>query len=212
MLTLVIETATERAIVALVQDGTVLYMAGLPVGFHNSKYLVPKIEEAFFESGKKINDLNCITVGTGPGSYTGIRVGVSVAKTLSYARKIPMVGVGTLESFIPNNDCDFCTILDARLSGFYVLKGKKLLNKITFQKTPEICTETDLIKFLEGVEVLVTPIVSSLNLRLERLYPENKWEWNETAPDPLEMARSAQNKLKQGQYSLDGSLEITYLK
>ena len=212
MLTLVIETATERAIVSLVRDGTYLYLAGLPVGFHNSKYLVPKIEEAFFESGKTINDLNGIAIGIGPGSYTGIRVGVAVAKTLSYARKIPMMGVGTLESFIPNYDCAFCSILDAKLSGFYVLKGKRILNRLTFQGTPEICTEGALEQFLDGVDVLVTPIVSTLKQKVEKGYPGNKWVWHETAPDALEMAKNAHEKLKQGQYSLDGSLEIIYLK
>ncbi|HEY4832366.1 MAG TPA: tRNA (adenosine(37)-N6)-threonylcarbamoyltransferase complex dimerization subunit type 1 TsaB [Waddliaceae bacterium] len=212
MLALVIETATERAVVALVQDNNYLYMAGLPVGFHNSKYLVPKIEEAFFEARKTPNDLNAIAVGAGPGSYTGVRVGVAVAKTLSYASKIPMVGVGTLESFIPNNECSFCAILDAKLSGFYVLKGKRFLNKVTFQGTPEICGEASLKQFLEGIDVLVTPVVSTLNQKVERVCPGNKWVWYETAPDALEMARSANEKLKQGQYSLDGSLEIIYLK
>lgn len=212
MLTLVIETATERAVAALVQDGAYLYVAGLPFGFHNSKYLVPKIEEAFLESQKSPKDLNAIIVGAGPGSYTGIRVGVAVAKTLSYTCKIPMVGVGTLESFIPSSDCSFCSILDAKLSGFYVLKGKRSSNKITFEGTPKICSDSSLKKFLEGVDVLVTPVTAALSQKVEKFYPENKLVWYETAPDALEMARRADDKLKQGQYSLDGSLEIIYLK
>jgi tRNA threonylcarbamoyladenosine biosynthesis protein TsaB len=212
MNTLVIETATERAVIALLQDDTYLYFAPLPTGFHNSKYLIPKIEEAFFETGKTPSDLNAIIVGIGPGSYTGIRVGVAAAKTLSYVSKIPLVGVNTLESLIPNRDCTFCSILDAKLSGFYVLKGKRFLNKLAFQGSPEICSSTTLKQFLEGVDLLVTPVISTLNTKIEKLYMGNKLMWYETAPDPLAMAQSAKVKLKQGQYSLDGSLDIIYLK
>lgn len=212
MLALVIETATERAIVAIVKDNTCLYMAGLPFGFHNSKFLVPKIDEAFYEIQKTPYDLNAIVVGNGPGSYTGIRVGATVAKTLSYTCKIPLIGISTLESFVPDHDGTFCSILDAKFSGFYVLKGSKSSGIVTYQGEPQICEPSALNQFLLGVEVLVTPYAEVLQQKIRKLIPEKEWEWQETAPDPLVLARRATSQLENENYSLDGSVEILYLR
>ena len=212
MLTLLIETCTERAIVAIIKDEHCCYMAGLPYGLHNSRFLVPKVEEGLQCVGKKPQDLDLVAVGVGPGSYTGIRAGTIVAKSLSYSCKVPLVGVCTLEGFIPDCDGSFAAILDAKMAGSYILKGNRSKGVITYLSEPTVCPLEDLQEQLEEVDILVSPHCLTLQEKIEELYPGAKWSWQETAPDPIHMARRAEEKWAEGKYSLDGSLEILYLR
>lgn len=212
MLTLLIETCTERAIVAIIEDGHCCYMAGLPYGLHNSRFLVPKIEEGFQCVGKKPQDLKLVAVGVGPGSYTGIRVGTIVAKSISYSCKVPLVGVCTLKGFIPDCDGSFAAILDAKMAGSYILKGNRSKDVITYLSQPKVCRLEDLKEQLDGVDTLVSPHCLALREKIEEITPDAKWSWQETAPDPIHMVQCAKGKWAEGKYSLDGSLEILYLR
>ena len=87
---LLIDTATERGIVSIFDQETQLFHADLPYGLNNSKHLLPKIQEGLLSLGLEPKDLHCIACGTGPGSYTGMRVGAMTAKTLSFALEIPL--------------------------------------------------------------------------------------------------------------------------
>ncbi len=68
---------------------------------HLSERLIDDIDLLLISSNLTIQDIGCVAVGIGPGSYTGIRIGLMTAKTLSIALTIPIVGVSTFESFLP---------------------------------------------------------------------------------------------------------------
>ena len=94
-----IETATKNCSVALAKDGnTVLCKELSTEGFSHAEKLHVFIEEIIAETGVSINDLNAIAVSSGPGSYTGLRIGVSAAKGLSFSLNIPLISVDTLTS------------------------------------------------------------------------------------------------------------------
>lgn len=212
MLSLVIETCTERAIVAFVEDGHCLFMAGLPYGFHNSRFLVPKIDEGFECIKKQPQDLDFIVVGVGPGSYTGIRVGATVAKTMSYSCKVPLVGISTLECFLPDCDGSFAAILDAKMAGTHFLKGDCKGDLITYTSPPEICKLEELTEKLSDVATLVCPHGPALRKKIEEVCPDAKWSWLETGPDPIRMSQLGKEKLDRGEYTQDGSLELLYMR
>ncbi|MGC9468796.1 MAG: tRNA (adenosine(37)-N6)-threonylcarbamoyltransferase complex dimerization subunit type 1 TsaB [Anaerolineae bacterium] len=94
---LAIDTATHRASIAL-HDGAVLRAECTweSVNRHTVT-LLPRIVELLASSDLSATDLTAIGICIGPGSYTGVRIGVSVAKGLASARKLPMVGVSTLD-------------------------------------------------------------------------------------------------------------------
>lgn len=116
MTVLIIDTTTERGIIALgTMSGEIIAEKKLPAGFQNSDHLFPAMQEL----GVKATDLLLIICATGPGSYTGIRVGAVVAKTLSFTHKIPLVGVCTLEGF-PQP-----ALIDAKMGGAYILHDGK---------------------------------------------------------------------------------------
>ena len=93
-----IETATKNCSVALAKDGkTIVCKEIAEEGYSHAERLHVFIEEVIKEAGITLNDLSAIAVSQGPGSYTGLRIGVSAAKGLCYALNIPLVSVDTLQ-------------------------------------------------------------------------------------------------------------------
>ncbi|MFE3866804.1 tRNA (adenosine(37)-N6)-threonylcarbamoyltransferase complex dimerization subunit type 1 TsaB [Flavobacterium sp. LS2P90] len=94
-----IETATKNCSVALAREGkTILCKEIAEEGYSHAERLHVFIEEIIAEAGITVNDLVAIAVSQGPGSYTGLRIGVSAAKGLSYALDIPLIAVDTLKT------------------------------------------------------------------------------------------------------------------
>ncbi|MBG6186356.1 tRNA (adenosine(37)-N6)-threonylcarbamoyltransferase complex dimerization subunit type 1 TsaB [Flavobacterium sp. CAN_S2] len=94
-----IETATKNCSVALAKDGkTILCKEIAEEGYSHAERLHVFIEAIIKEAGIALQDLSAIAVSQGPGSYTGLRIGVSAAKGLCYALDIPLIAVDTLQA------------------------------------------------------------------------------------------------------------------
>ena len=93
-----IETATKNCSVTLAKEGrTILCKEIAEEGYSHAERLHVFIEEIIKEAGITFQDLSAIAVSQGPGSYTGLRIGVSAAKGLCYALEIPLIAVDTLQ-------------------------------------------------------------------------------------------------------------------
>ncbi len=93
-----IETATRNCSVSLAKDGeTILCEEIAEEGYSHAEKLHVFIEDILKETGVNVRDLKAIAVSKGPGSYTGLRIGVSTAKGLCYALGIPLISVDTLQ-------------------------------------------------------------------------------------------------------------------
>jgi len=214
MIQLIIETATERGVIALIDQGQVLFHSELPFGYNNSKYVVPVIAEGLKKCGLSVEQLTMIAVGIGPGSYTGIRVGVIVAKTLAMARDLPLIGVCSLEGFLFPQEGLFASVMDAKIGGVYLLSGERTGSHVRYDGKPEICEMQNISERLgvRGITQLVTPYAQQLRTKFHGVSPENPWEWVEAAPDPNRIARIAQEKYLKGEFALDRHLDILYLR
>lgn len=212
MRTLVIETSTERGMVAFLDGGQLLCHAELPFGFNNSKFLIPTLEHQLKNQKLSVKDFGLIAVGVGPGSYTGIRVGATVAKALAYACNIPLVGICSLEGFYPSNEGVFTAMIDAKIGGAYFLKGNITKGICTFTAPPQVCPLEDLEVLLDGVKTIVTPYSAIIKPKLHALLPAAAFEWEEKGPDPLHMGLSAIRKFENGEASFDSSLELLYMR
>jgi tRNA threonylcarbamoyladenosine biosynthesis protein TsaB len=94
-----LETSTTNCSVSLVKDGEILTLKELnSANYSHAEKLHVFIDEVMRESGKQMQDLDAIAVSKGPGSYTGLRIGVSAAKGLCYALDKPLISVSTLKS------------------------------------------------------------------------------------------------------------------
>lgn len=125
-----LETATTNCSVALSEGVVLLCKKELNNGYTHNENLNLFIEEVLKRSEKEYAQLDAISVSMGPGSYTGLRIGVSTAKGLAYALDIPVIGVETLDAFSRNNQVknfEGCRIpmLDARRMEVYSAIFKK---------------------------------------------------------------------------------------
>lgn len=111
MLILAIETSTLTSSVALLKNGSLAAELSIHTKKTHSEMLMPNIEQMLVLAGADRKDLSAVAVSIGPGSFTGLRIGLSTAKALAYALNIPIVGVPTLTALAYN-----CPIPGALLS------------------------------------------------------------------------------------------------
>lgn len=207
---LLLETSTERSVIGLVDCGAVLFERQLPPGLNNSKLLALAVHEGLKEAGLQVADLGAVATGIGPGSYTGIRVGVMLAKTLAYAANLPLIGMCTLQCFTPPSEGPFAVVIDAKISGAYVITGLKKNGQVVFNDEPQVVALPDLKAKLEGIDTLLTPQAKQLRAKLEPSFINAAW--HELAPDLKQMGQLAEKKMLSGQFVLDGALELLYLR
>lgn len=98
MLIVTIETCTDTSTLGLVRDGAVLAEAAFPARHTLVRRLIPRLEWLLAEAGLSRADLQAVAVSLGPGSFTGVRIGLAAAKTLAQWGKIALAGIPTLEA------------------------------------------------------------------------------------------------------------------
>lgn len=98
MKTLALETSAKSVSVAVTENGTLLAQAYQDRGLTHSVTLMPLLDGMLKTAGLTLDDMDIIAVAQGPGSFTGIRIGVSAAKGLAWAKALPCCGVSTLEA------------------------------------------------------------------------------------------------------------------
>jgi tRNA threonylcarbamoyladenosine biosynthesis protein TsaB len=122
---LALETSGPIASVALTVAGGEAYRIGGEQNLAHLTTLLPMIDSLLVEAGLTVSDINIIAVSAGPGSFTGIRIGVATARALAQALKIKLIKVPTLETFIFTGDAPrhsgriVCPVFDARRDQVY---------------------------------------------------------------------------------------------
>ncbi len=117
MLVLAIDTSTRVGGIAIVNEGGVISEIRLSVSIEYSERLLPEIDHLLELSGISINDIELFAISKGPGSFTGLRVGMSTVKGLAFATGRPVITVSTLEALawnMPFARFPVCPVIDAR--------------------------------------------------------------------------------------------------
>ena len=141
MLILSIDTSCSTAGVSLTRDGIVISEISINDKNTHSVKLMPAIELLFKNVGLSVADLDAVAVVNGPGSYTGLRIGVSAAKAIAYSADVPVIGVNTLDYLARSagifGDGYICSVIDARNTHVYyglfkaeIADGKQILTRI----------------------------------------------------------------------------------
>jgi len=160
---LCIETATPVCSVTLVRDNVILHSRESSKKNSHSEIVTIFIDEVIKEAGIKYTDLDAVAVSKGPGSYTGLRIGVSTAKGLCYALDIPLISVNTLRSmafgmaqkYDQKEDLPllFCPMIDARRMEVYTALYNENDEQIEETKA-EIIDEHSFSNYLENNKVV----------------------------------------------------------
>ena len=134
---LAIETTGAKASVALVDEQGKVTVQGSDETMNHLQHLIPMIQQLMTNCALSINDITGILVSEGPGSFTGIRIGMATAKGLAQALNVPIVGVPTLRSFtyhFQREDVVVCPVFDARreqvYSGAYTWNGTEAVSLV----------------------------------------------------------------------------------
>jgi tRNA threonylcarbamoyladenosine biosynthesis protein TsaB len=112
-----IETSTPRSSVALADQDHTLVSASLGIGRRHGEFLAPAIRFCLDQAGLEARDVTGVVVGTGPGLYTGLRVGIATAKTFAAALQLPVLGLSGLDVLafqMRHSRRLICATLDAR--------------------------------------------------------------------------------------------------
>lgn len=128
---LALDTSTLQAVVAFAGDPAFADLrAALPdPALRHGRNLIPAIHDLLSDSGLRVRDLQAIGVGVGPGSYTGLRIGITAAKTFAYALSIPLLAIDSLEAIArsaPGAPASVCVVADAQRDDLYVADFRRL--------------------------------------------------------------------------------------
>ena len=121
---LALDTSTEACSVALALDGQILALDEVCPQQH-SKRILPMVQQLLADAGVSLHQLDGIIFGRGPGSFTGVRIGVSVAQGLAFGADLPVFGVSTLAAMaqaaaIQQNATEVIAAIDARMAEVYI--------------------------------------------------------------------------------------------
>lgn len=122
-LILAIDTSAKPVSCALAENGRVIASFYANTGLTHSQTLMPMVENVLQMTEHTVADLNAIAVNAGPGSFTGVRIGVSAVKGLAFTGDLPCISVSTLESMAENTAAVphtvICCLMDARCQQVY---------------------------------------------------------------------------------------------
>ena len=120
MKVLAIDTATKAASAAIVDSSGVIGEIGLNIGKTHSQKFLPAVQQLLSLCDLELSQMDGFAVTIGPGSFTGVRIGLATAKAWGYSLHKPLIGINTLDALSGNGDCSYiCPILDARRNEFY---------------------------------------------------------------------------------------------
>lgn len=157
-----IDTSGKTASTALFDTETEIFLAhtSLYTEKTHSQVIMPAVKNMIEQAGKKVSDIDVIAVANGPGSYTGLRIGVSVVKAMGFGLDCKCCGVSTLKGLAYNNTAykgTICSIMNARAELVYTCTYKSDGYAVEPICSEKIISHDELAEFLamNGTEVLL---------------------------------------------------------
>lgn len=213
MITLAIDTSFQTGFISLCQGTLLVFQKQLAVSYRHSQYLMETLHQAFEQEKISLKDLDLIVSCTGPGSYTGIRVGACVCQALSYALEIPMVGVCSLKGLVPEKEGYFASIMCARQNDLYAILGKKSHKSIEWISQARRISLSDLLAELPPSSSIITQEDLSFYDKMCALDASLKhFSWQQSSSDALYLNCLGQNLYEEEGPLLEKQLPLCYLR
>jgi tRNA threonylcarbamoyladenosine biosynthesis protein TsaB len=208
-----IETSTKNCSVSIANCGELISLKEINTGdYSHAEMLHPLINEALLESKLTIKEIEAIAVGKGPGSYTGLRIGVSAAKGLCFANDIPLISINSLEILAQSMNIDsglIVPMIDARRMEVYAAIYDK--NHDTVRETKaEIIDQNSFLNELQNH--IVYFLGDGAKKCKEIILHENAVFIENAFPSAKEMATISFNKFKNETTEEVAYFEPFYLK
>ena len=183
---LAIETSGELCSVCLSMDKKIYDERNIHMKHVHSEKLVPMIDEMLKSNNLRPKNLDCVAVSVGPGSFTGLRIGLTVAKGIAFASNLPIVAVPTFDSlsleiadYLPDNQI-FAIINNANIDECYFGKYRNEFKKITLLEKVQLLPKTDVDEKLIDCDVIFGSMLSQKginNISSPRASSVAKWTY-----------------------------------
>lgn len=216
---LAVDTSATSASVAVAEENKIIGAFSINTALTHSQTLIPMIEEVLKKTGITSEEIDILAVNAGPGSFTGVRIGVAAVKGLAFSRNLPCVSVSTLESMAYNmlgSDCVVCAVMDARCSQVYNALFRVSRNEITRLTEDRALALTDLKFELERTEEKVVLVGDGAQICADFLKNELKNVFlapiNNRIQNASSVACAAFRKLDDGEIMTASELMPTYLR
>jgi tRNA threonylcarbamoyl adenosine modification protein YeaZ len=209
-----IDTSTKFLCLGLYVDGK-FYEYNLETGRNLSSLLVPTIERVIAAAGLKIADIDYFACGLGPGSFTGMRIGLAVIKGLSIVKNKPVVGISTLDILagnVLNNDTLIIPAIDARRDLIYCSSYKKEQGVLK-RKSEYLLLDLDefVNKFTRKSVILGDAVALYKDKLLSRIRGATVLDKDYWFPKAHKLIELALLKIKARQFSLAEAVKPIYL-
>ncbi len=154
MKVLSIDISSKIASIAIIEDGRVLDEMHVLSEEEHSQTLMPMIEKMFNDNNMDLDEIDLIGCSRGPGSFTGIRIGIATAKAFSDAKNIPLIGIDSLEAYSvviekENNDCEILAMINAKNDNVYAATYLVNNGKLNMVKNAEIMNLTETVNYID---------------------------------------------------------------
>lgn len=209
-----IDTTTARLCLGLYVDGK-FYEYSLQVGRSLSALLVPTIQRVICAVGLKITDIDYFACGLGPGSFTGMRIGLATIKGLSVVKNKPIIGISTLDILAKNaplKDRLIVTAIDARRALIYCSSYKYEQGSLKRKSAYSLLSLDELVKKFSSRMVVLGDAVAlygdTLLTRIKNATVLDKDYWSPQAHNLMELALA---KIKAKQFSSALTIKPIYL-
>ncbi|MDF4221309.1 tRNA (adenosine(37)-N6)-threonylcarbamoyltransferase complex dimerization subunit type 1 TsaB [Maribacter sp. M208] len=209
-----LETSSTNCSVCVAKDGEILAIRELnSANYSHAEKLHIFIEEVMLEASLRMEDLEAVAVSKGPGSYTGLRIGVSAAKGLCYALGIPLVAVSTLKSMASQikikNDAVLIPVLDARRMEVYSCAFDENGNELR-ETRAEIIDENSFQEYINDKHI---HFLGSGAEKIKEFFPLESITFHcEIVPSAKQMATISSNKFYAKDFEDVAYFEPYYLK
>lgn len=216
MYILYIESSTTVCSVAVSSNEKIIALKEINDGFKHAELLTVFIESVLSDAQIKTSNINYIALSIGPGSYTGLRIGASVAKGISYALNIPIVGIDSLTVIADNarcivNDVSFDYIvpmIDARRMEVYQCVFDKSLISLS-NISPLILDEQSYAEYLKQGRCL---FVGNSNEKAKTVLNHPNAEFKEITSSAVGLVNSAIRLIEKQEFLDTAYFEPVYLK
>ena len=178
----------------------------------HASWLHPAVKQIIADAGTSLKDTGAIAVTTGPGSFTGLRIGLAAAKGLSFALDIPLIAINLLEMMaraINTEDADFfCPVVDARrMEVFMAVYGRKM--EIVVAPCAMIIKPDSFYSLQERGKII---FIGDGSLKIQKVIPHSNAVFSDKNVTAMDMVKISDNNFKQKRFADTVYAEPLYIK
>lgn len=209
---LLIDTSTALCVLALIEEENLLSVESWPHANQLSKNFFTSLQAFLDRYTISLKEIHYIAVGIGPGSYTGTRVGVAIAKSLAFALKLPLIDFCSLLAFTPEKKGSFAHLLDAKMGDYFLLQGCNDSHPMTYERSETLTALADLPPLLEKAQRILSFHIESIQALIGHLPTLSHCEWSKPTLNLPPLIPLIHRRYGEKKDSLDQEISLIYLR